>query len=86
MTQAIAQEQRLYTPEEYLDLEVGAELRSEYDNGVMTPMTGSTLDHNQISGNCYLALNLALRKQDYRICFADMKVWIPKSSKFRYPM
>jgi Uma2 family endonuclease len=85
MTQAISQEQHLYTPEEYLDLEVDAEFRSEYDNGAITPMTGGTTNHNQIIGNLYLALSMALRRQDYRIFFTDVKVWIPKSIKFRYP-
>ncbi|MBE9010133.1 Uma2 family endonuclease [Pseudanabaenaceae cyanobacterium LEGE 13415] len=85
MSQVIAQEQRLYTPEEYLDLENDAEFRSRYDDGVITPMTGGTANHNQIAGNCYLALSMGLKRKDYRIFFADVKVWIPTSRKFRYP-
>lgn len=61
MIQAIAQEQRLYTPEEYLDLEVDAEFRSEYDNGVITSITGGTTNHNQLSINCTLALTLGTK-------------------------
>lgn len=86
MTQAIpVQEQRLYTVEEYLDLEDGAEVRSEYDNGQIIEMTGGTIDHNQISGNCYIALSLSLRGQDYRVFMADVKLWIPKFNKATYP-
>lgn len=85
MTQATAQEQRLYTPEEYLDLETKADGRSKYDNGAITPMTGGTTNHNQLAGNLYLALSLTLKKQNYRVFFADVKVWIPASKKFRYP-
>lgn len=84
-SEAIVQEQPLYTPEEYLDQEAQAAVKSKYDDGVITPMTGGTTNHNQISGNCYLALSLGLRKQDYRVFFADVKVWIPSSKKFRYP-
>ncbi|MER3478066.1 MAG: hypothetical protein C4287_18380, partial [Leptolyngbya sp. ERB_1_2] len=79
------QEQRLYTPEEYLDLEIDAEVRSEYDDGVITPMMGGTTNHNQLCINCTLALTLALRRQAYRVFMSDIKVWIPKSRKFRYP-
>lgn len=85
MTQATVQEQRLYTPEEYLNLEVDAEFRSEYDNGVITPMTGGTTDHNQLCINCVLALTLSLKGQPYRAFMGDVKVWVPASQKFRYP-
>lgn len=77
--------QRLYTLEEYLNLETNAEFRSEYDNGVITPMTGGTTDHNQLCINCVLALTLSLKGQPYRAFMGDVKVWIPQSAKFRYP-
>ncbi len=86
MSQAIsAQEQRLYTPEEYLALETNAEFRSEYDNGRMIPMTGGTTNHNRISRNLCLALTVGLKGQNFEVFIADMKVWIPGSRKFRYP-
>ena len=83
---ATAQEQQLYTPEEYLDLEIDAEFRSEYDGGVITPMTGGTTNHNQLAGNFYLALSMALKKTGLScVFFSDVKVCIPNSRKFRYP-
>lgn len=85
MTQAISQEQRLYTPEEYLDLEVDAEFRSEYDNGAITPMTGGTANHNRICRNLCTALTIGLRGQSFEVFIADLKVWVPISQKFRYP-
>ncbi|MBW4540486.1 MAG: Uma2 family endonuclease [Myxacorys chilensis ATA2-1-KO14] len=85
-SQAIsAQEQRHYTPEEYLELERNAAFRSEYDDGKITPMPGGTLNHNQLSLNCALALSLGLKGQNYRVFIADVKLWLPKSRKFRYP-
>jgi Uma2 family endonuclease len=80
-----AQEQRYYTPEEYLELEEEAEFKSEYDDGQITPMTGGTLNHNQISGNCYIALSLGLRRQNFRVFMADVRLWILKEQRFRYP-
>ncbi len=61
-----AQEQRYYTPEEYLELEVNSEERHEYINGKIILMRGGTPNHNQILGNFYAALNFALKRQPYR--------------------
>ncbi len=86
MTQAIpAQEQRLYTVEEYLDLEDSAEARSEYDNGRIIEMTGGTTDHNRISLNASIALSLGLKGQAYDVFMADVKLWILKFNKATYP-
>lgn len=38
MTQAL--EHRIYTPNEYLELELVSETRSEYRDGVIIPVTG----------------------------------------------
>lgn len=76
---------RIYTPEEYLALEESAEEKSEYHDGQITPMTGGTIDHNQIVGNFIIALNIALKNQDYRVYFADVRLWIPQEQRFTYP-
>lgn len=78
------QEKRYYTPEEYLELEEKADYKSEYDNGIITPMTGGTTDHNQIAGNCYIALSLGLKRQNFRVFFGDVRLWIPKIHSFKY--
>lgn len=74
---------RRFTPEEYLDLE--AEFRSHYDSGIITPKLSGTIDHNLICGNCCCLLNLSLKEQDYEVFAIDVKIWIPKFRKFRYP-
>jgi Uma2 family endonuclease len=51
MTQML--EQRTYTPDEYLELELSSENRSEYRNGVIVPMTGGTPDHNELAINLF---------------------------------
>ncbi|MFM6308838.1 MAG: Uma2 family endonuclease, partial [Dolichospermum sp.] len=38
----LAQETRYYSPQEYLELEVNSEIRHEYINGLIIPMTGGT--------------------------------------------
>ena len=80
-----AQEQRYYTPEEYLELEEKAEYKSEYDNGLIIPLTGGTTDHNQIAGNCYIALSLGLKRQNFRVFFRDIRLSISKIRNFKDP-
>ncbi|MCU0552872.1 MAG: Uma2 family endonuclease, partial [Leptolyngbya sp. Prado105] len=76
---------RLFTPEEYLDLEADAEFRSHYDAGLITPKSSGTVHHNLICGNCCCLLNQALRQQSYELFVIDIKVWIPQFKKVRYP-
>ncbi|MGB6170141.1 MAG: Uma2 family endonuclease, partial [Geitlerinemataceae cyanobacterium] len=70
-----AEEQKIYTPDEYLDFEVNSEFRHEYINSEIVPMTGGTPNHNQITGNLYAALNFALKRQPYRVFVADQRLW-----------
>ncbi|MDZ8184218.1 MAG: Uma2 family endonuclease [Nostoc sp. ChiSLP02] len=79
------QEQRQYSPAEYLELEVNSEYRSEYIDGQIIPMTGGTPNHNQIAGNFYAALNFALKRQPYRVFVAEQRLWIPKKRIHTYP-
>ncbi|BAP56995.1 hypothetical protein THII_2698 [Thioploca ingrica] len=74
-----------YSPEEYLQLEELAEYKSEYHDGKIFPMTGGTTNHNQIAGNFYVALKLALKKQNYQVAIGDVKLWIPLIRRFVYP-
>lgn len=76
---------RNYTPEEYLKLEAEAEYKSEYRDGEIIPMTGGTTNHNEISGNFYSSLKFNLRKQNYRVYIADVRLWIPRHRVYTYP-
>ncbi|WP_254721807.1 Uma2 family endonuclease [Kovacikia minuta] len=69
-----ASEPRTYTVEEYLELELAAETRSEYRNGAIIPMTGGTPDHNDIASNLMVALKLALRGKPYRAFITDQRL------------
>jgi Uma2 family endonuclease len=81
----IAQETRYYSPEEYLEFEVNSELRHEYIDGLIIPMTGGTPNHNQITGNFYAVLNFALKRQPYQVFVTDQRLWIPKRRIHTYP-
>ncbi len=81
----IITEQRSYTLQEYLEIEVKSQERNEYIDGQIIPMTGGTPNHNRIAGNFYAALNFALKRQPYEVFFADQKLWIPKKRINTYP-
>lgn len=83
MTQVL--EQRIYTPDEYLELEVASETRSEYRNGAIIPMTGGTPDHNELAINLASLLKFALRGKAYRIFGSDQRLWIPDRKLYTYP-
>lgn len=74
-----------YTPTDYLEFEVNADIRHEYINGEIVPMTGGTPNHNQILLNLAGALNFALRRQPYRVFAADQRLWIPARKIYTYP-
>lgn len=76
---------RIYTPEEYLKLEEQAEYRSEYRDGEIIPMTGGTTNHNEISLNLATNLRFSLKKQNYRVYMADVRLWIPRYRLYTYP-
>ncbi len=81
----IAQEQRQYSLEEYLEIEVNSQERHEYIDGEMILMAGGTPNHNQIAGNFYASLNFGVKRQPYRVFIADQRLWIPNRRIYTYP-
>lgn len=76
---------RHYTAEEYLALEVESDIRNEYRNGEIIPMTGGTPEHNEITGNLVFLLKSALKGQPYSIFVTDQRLWIPDLDLYTYP-
>lgn len=74
-----------YAIEEYLELELASQSRSEYRNGEIVPMTGGTPRHNRISGNLYIAFSIALKRKPYETFHVDQRLWIPEVSLYTYP-
>ncbi|WP_017652651.1 Uma2 family endonuclease [Fortiea contorta] len=76
---------RLYSIEEYLLQEEAAEYRSEYRDGEIVPMTGASINHNQIIVNLIIALGMALREQNYHVYTSDLRLWLPRHREYTYP-
>ncbi len=84
MTSVVPQP-KIYTVEEYLNLEVASETRNEYRDGDIVPMSGGTPDHNELIGALNAMLRQALRGQPYRIFSTDQRLWIPARNTYTYP-
>ena len=76
---------RIYTPAEYLALEEVAECRHEYRDGEIVPMTGGSLNHNELTGMLYAHLRFALRGSGCRVFASNLRVWTPECNLYTYP-
>jgi Uma2 family endonuclease len=80
-----AEEKKIFTPEEYLELEVNSDTRHEYINGEIIPMTGGTPEHNEIASILNAALRIGLKGKPFSIFIADQRLWIPDRNLYTYP-
>ena len=76
---------KYYTPEEYLELEEKSEVKNEYIDGEIIPISGGTTNHNEIAGNFYLHFKLKMRNQNYKIYMGDVKLWLQRYQIYTYP-
>jgi Uma2 family endonuclease len=78
-------QQKVYTPDEYRQLEETVEFKNEYRDGEIVQMTGGTINHSQIIGNIYAFLKSALRGKNTRPFMSDLRLWIPRYRRGTYP-
>ena len=83
MTAAI--EVNTYTAEEYLDLEIASDTRSEFRDGEIVAMTGGTPEHNKLSGALHALIWLQLRRKPYTAFVTDQRLWLPAANLYTYP-
>jgi len=76
---------KIYTVDEYLELEVGSDIRNEYRNGEIMPMAGGTPNHTEIAVNLLSIIKNSLRSKPFRIFSADQRLWIPDIKIHTYP-
>ncbi|TAK34441.1 MAG: Uma2 family endonuclease [Saprospiraceae bacterium] len=84
---AVAEKEKLYSFEEYLEMEVKSEVKHEFHNGKLIPMAGGTLNHNTICGNIIALIFQHFFKND-RPCAtltSDQKVYLPSTNRMVYP-
>ena len=81
----VQSKKKIYSPDEYRELEETAEFRNEYRDGEIVQMTGGSINHSQIIGNIYAFLKSALRGKNARPFMSDLRLWIPRYRRGTYP-
>lgn len=78
---------KLFTIEEYLELEERSLTKHEYDKGKIIELAGGTIVHNQLSGKIITQLNIAAdsSEETFLVYTSDMKIWIESRDRFVYP-
>lgn len=87
MTTTIAPEvaERLYTVEEWLELEKHADTRHEYYFGKLIPMAGEAKRANMIAKNILKKLDDPLIEKGYELYDHDIKAEVVPGGIYRYP-
>jgi Uma2 family endonuclease len=75
----------MITPEEYLDHERLAEFKSEYYDGQIYAMSGTSFRHTVIASNLHGELFDQLRGKPCRPFFSDLRLRSPNSNAYTYP-
>jgi Uma2 family endonuclease len=73
------------TPAEYLALERAAERKSEYRDGEMVPMPGTSRYHNLIVTNLVRELSQQVMGRPCEVYPSDMRLWVPAAGLYTYP-
>jgi Uma2 family endonuclease len=76
---------RLFTPEEYLELEVKAEYKSQYVSGEIFALAGTQPWHVKITGNILAGLHSRLRGRNCDVYYADMRLRVKAGDLYTYP-
>lgn len=73
------------SPTEYLRRERRAQSKSEYRDGQIVAMTGTSPEHNLIAGDLFGELRQQLRGRTCRVFVADVRVKVSQSGLYTYP-
>ena len=76
---------RFFTPQEYLELEVKADYKSQYVAGEIFAMSGAQSPHVYIGVNLIAQLHNRLRGKACRVFSSDMRVKVERSDMYTYP-
>jgi Uma2 family endonuclease len=74
-----------YTPQQYIALERKAEFRSEYCNGFITAMAGTSREHNLIALNLGAEISSQLKNRPCEAYVSDMRVLVSRTGLYTYP-
>jgi Uma2 family endonuclease len=73
------------SPEEYLERERKAETRSEYRNGEIIAMAGSSPEHARIVSNLHFRIRLGLKSGSCDVFATDIRLGVRAANLYTYP-
>ena len=76
---------RIYTVDEYLELELTSEVKHEFVDGILIEMPGESKKANTIALNMAVALRIALRGKPFKVYNHDVKLRTVPDRRYRYP-
>ncbi|WP_353721723.1 Uma2 family endonuclease [Dyadobacter sp. 676] len=76
---------KMYTEEEYLEMERVAEYKSEYYRGEIFAMSGASRNHNRITENLSIEIGIFLKQKGCQSFSRDLRVHIPGNTLYTYP-
>ena len=75
----------ILSEKDYIQLELGADIRHELINETLIDMPGDSPIHNFITGTFYIIFRQLLKSTDYSVFMEDVKLKIPDEKKYFYP-
>jgi Uma2 family endonuclease len=77
--------EKIFTVEEYFELEKHSDIRHEFINGKLIAMPGESVTANRIADNCGFQLRISLNKKGYDTIRHDVRTVSENRKKYRYP-
>jgi Uma2 family endonuclease len=74
-----------FTPAQYLALERKADFKSEYCNGYIIAMAGTSREHSLIAGNVYRKIGNNFEDRPCEVYISDMRVRVSPTGLYTYP-
>ena len=80
-----ATQAKIYTVEEYFELEKNAEEKHEFVNGQVIKMLGTSKKENEIASNFLFLIRQPLRKKGFHVYFLNVRTVVRERQIYRYP-
>jgi hypothetical protein len=77
--------EKLYTLDEYVEFEENSEIRHEFHEGILYPIEGTSLAHNEVIQNVVALLRPDFRKRGCKMAHENVKLQIIENVKYVYP-
>ena len=81
----VVEVEKLYTVDEYFELEKYSNIRHEFYYGKLIAMPGESKNANEIAQNCAFTFRTELRQRGFRIFIQDVRTVVKGNKIYRYP-